>query len=49
LTPEETRVKKLSSLIYLAFSTASEVNRAIKNRLFITGLSLRVEPLRAYP
>jgi hypothetical protein len=43
LTPENKRATQLSGSIVVSFTTEQEALRAIKNRLYIGGISVRVE------
>jgi hypothetical protein len=45
LTPEEKRLNQRAGSVAVAFGTEEEANRAIRNRLYIAGMSVRVEKL----
>jgi hypothetical protein len=45
ITPKDKRAVQLAGSVAIAFATAKEANRAIRHRLYIGGISVRVEKL----
>jgi hypothetical protein len=45
LTSADKRLNQRAGSIVVAFATAEEANRAIRHRLYIAGISVRVEKL----
>ena len=45
LTPSEKRLNQRAGSVVVAFATATEASRAIRHRLYVAGISVRVEKL----